>query len=558
VEEMKKAGVKMLRDEEWQIEEGLVLKEGRVYVPKDEKLRVEIIWLHHDTPIAGHRGQWKMVELVTRNYWWPGITKEIKRYVEGCDQCQRMKNRAEMPAGKLKPNQVPERPWQYISVDFIMKLPVSKGHNLILVVCIRFLKMSHFVATTEKTTAEGLVRIFRDNMWKLHGLPESVISDRGLQFAAGMTKELNKMLGIETKLSTAYHPETDGQMERTNQELEQYLRMYINHRQNNWAEWLAMAEFAFNNKIHTVTKMSPFQANYGREPRMGFDIRKKGKNEKAKEFVKEIKERHEEAKAALVKSQEEMKRQADRNRKEAEEYKVGDKVLISTKNFSMELRRRATKKLTEKFIGPYVVKKVVSENAVELELPAMLRIHPVVNVRRLVKYREQIEGQKKIPPPPVEVAGEKEYEVEEILDRQERRGKTKYLVKWKGYTAEGNTWEGLENLKNAGEKIEEFEKGRFEEEIRRIRIKKGKEIKLNPEAEEFRRGELLGRYIAKLLYGWDDKKFDEEYLKKLQKNWNRWKNNRKEGEKEEYIKKLEENLEWNEKDEETSRVILGG
>ena len=163
--------------------------------------------------------------------------------------------------------------------------------------------------------------------------------------------------------------------------------------------------------------------NYGREPRIGFDIRKKGKNEKAEEFVKEMKERHEEAKAVLVKLQEEMKRQADRSRKEAEEYRVGDKVLISTKDFSMELRKRATKKLTEKFIRPYVVKKVVSENAVELELLAMLRIHPVVNVRRLVEYREQVEGQKKIPPLPVEVAGEKEYEVEEILDRQERRGK---------------------------------------------------------------------------------------------------------------------------------------
>ena len=264
---------------------------------------------------------------------------------------------------------------------------------------------------------------------------------------------------------------------------------------------MAIAEFTFNNKVHTATKMSPFQVNYGRELRMVFDIRKKRKNEKAEEFVKEMKERHEEAKAALIKSQEEMKRQADRSRKEVEEYRVGDKVLISTKDFSMELRKRATKKLMEKFIGPYVVKKVVLENAVELELPVMLRIHLVVNVRRLVKYREQVEEQKKIPPPPVEVAGEKEYEVEEILDRQERRGKTKYLVKWKGYMAEGNTWEGLENLKNAGEKIEEFEKGRFEEEIRRIRIKKGKEIRLNPEAEKFRRGELPERYTAKLLYG---------------------------------------------------------
>jgi len=111
VEEMKKAEVKMLRNEEWQVKEGLVLKEGRVYVPKDEKLRMEIIWLHHDTPIARHRGQWKTVELVTRNYWWPGVTKEVKRYMEGYDQCQRIKNRAKMPAGKLRPNEVPERPW---------------------------------------------------------------------------------------------------------------------------------------------------------------------------------------------------------------------------------------------------------------------------------------------------------------------------------------------------------------------------------------------------------------------------------------------------------------
>jgi len=306
--------------------------------------------------------------------------------MKGYDQCQRIKNRVEMPAGKLRPNKVPKRLWQHILVDFIVKLPVSKGHDLILVVCDRFLKIFHFVAMTEKTTVKGLARLFRDNIWKLHGLPESVILDREPQLAAELTRELNKMLGIETKLLTAYHPETDGQTERTNQELEQYLRMYVNHRQNNWAEWLATAEFAFNNKVHTATKSSLFQINYGRELRMGFDIRKKGKNEKAEEFVREIKERHKEARVALVKSQEEMKKQADRNRKEAKEYRVGDKILISTKDFLRELMKRATKKLTEKFIGPYVVKKIVSENAVELELPALLRMHLVVNVRRIVKY----------------------------------------------------------------------------------------------------------------------------------------------------------------------------
>jgi len=216
VEEIKKAGVKVLRNEEWQIEEDLVLKEEKVYVPRDEKLRLEIIWLHHNTPIVGYEEQWKMVELVTRNYWWLGVTKKVKRYVEECDQCQRIKNRAEMPAGKLRSNEVPKKPWQHISVDFIMKLPVSKGYDSILVVCNRFSKISHFVVTTEKITAERLARLFRDNVWKLHGLSESVISDRGPQFVVELTRDLNKMLGIETKLSMAYHPQIDRQIERTN------------------------------------------------------------------------------------------------------------------------------------------------------------------------------------------------------------------------------------------------------------------------------------------------------------------------------------------------------
>jgi len=196
--------------------------------------------------------------------------------------------------------------------------------------------------------------------------------------------------------------------------------MYVNHRQNNWSEWLATAEFVFNNKIHTVMKSSPFKVNYERELRMGFDIRKKKKNVKAEKFIKEMKIRYEKVKVALVKSQKEIKRQADRNKKEAEEYKVEDKVLISTKDFSMELMKRATKKLTEKYIRPYVVKKIISENMIELKLPVSLRIYPVVNVRRIVEYREQVEGQKKILLPSIEVASEKEYKVENILDRRER------------------------------------------------------------------------------------------------------------------------------------------
>ena len=184
----------------------------------------------------------------------------------------------------------------------------------------------------------------------------------------------------------AYHPQTDRQTERANQKLEQYLRMYIDHRQNNQSEQLVIAEFAFNNKVHISTNLLLFKVNYRRELRIGFDIRKKEKYVKAEEFVKDMKDRHKEVKVTLIKSQEEIKRQANRNKKKVEEYRVGDKVLISIKDFPIELMKRAMRKLTEKYIGPYVVKKIILENAVELELLALLRVHLVVNVRRIVKY----------------------------------------------------------------------------------------------------------------------------------------------------------------------------
>jgi len=173
--------------------------------------------------------------------------------VEGCDACQQNKNRTEQPASKLIPNSILEKSWMHISADFIIKLPLAQGYNSILVVVNRLTKIVHFVPTTEKTLAEGLVRLFRDNVWKLHGLPESIISDRGLQFAAGLMKELNEMLEIKNKLSTAFYPQIDGQTERVNQELEQYLRMFIDHRQEQWPEWLGTAEFAYNNKVHSST-----------------------------------------------------------------------------------------------------------------------------------------------------------------------------------------------------------------------------------------------------------------------------------------------------------------
>jgi len=281
-----------------------------------------------------------------------------------------------------------------------------------------------------------------------------MVSDRGPQFAAELTKELNKMLGIKTKLSIAFHPQTDGQTERMNQELEQYLQFFIENRQKDWPEWLAAAEFAINNKVHMATKVLPFMANYGKEMRMGGDIRRKGKVESATEFVERMKKVHEEAEVALRKTQEEMKRYADRGRKETEKWKKGDRVLLSTKD--LVFKERPSKKLTERYVGPYTIEEVVSSNAVKLQLPSSMRIHLVVNVSWIVKYKEQVKGQKKEEGKLVEVKEVEKWEVEKILNKKKIRGVVKYLIWWKGFMVEGDTWERRENLKNAEELIEEF------------------------------------------------------------------------------------------------------
>ena len=164
VEEIKRAGVKMLRDEEWREVDGIIYKEGKVYVPKDNVLRMEIIRLYHDTPVEGHEGQQKTVELVTRNFWWSGITKEVKKYVEEYNFCQRNKNCIKQLAGKLMPNFILEKPWTHISADFITKLPLAQGYDSILVVVDQLTKIVYFILTTERTSAKELARLFRDNM----------------------------------------------------------------------------------------------------------------------------------------------------------------------------------------------------------------------------------------------------------------------------------------------------------------------------------------------------------------------------------------------------------
>ena len=198
------------------------------------------------------------------------------------------------------------------------------------------------------------------------------------------------------------------------------MRFFVDHRQKDWPEWLASAEFAVNNKV------LPFMANYGRELRMGGDIRKRGKVEKAMEFVERMKKVHEETGAVLKKTQENMKRQADRERKETKDWKKGDKVLLSTKD--LVFKERPAKKLVDRYVGLYTIEEVVFTNAVKLWLPTSIRIHPVVNISQIVQYKEQVEGQKKKKEKPIEIEGVKEWEVEKILNKIKIRGGDKYLV----------------------------------------------------------------------------------------------------------------------------------
>ncbi|KAL5525001.1 hypothetical protein ACEPAF_8870 [Sanghuangporus sanghuang] len=300
-----------------------------------------------------------------------------------------------------------------------------------------------------------MARIYRDHVFRLHGLPRKIIHDRGVQFDAKMMKELYKLLHIEGNPSTAYHPQTDGQTERVNQELEQYLRLYVNHRQSDWVDWLALAEFAYNNREHSATKLSPFFVNTGMHPLDFTGVGTALSNLSAEEFAKHVKEVHELAQGNLTQANEDMKRFYDRHAGKSITYEAGQKVFLDGRNIKTI---RPMKKMDDKWFGPFEVVEKVGASAYRLKLPkTWKKVHPVFN-EILLKPAVQpsFESQKKPPPPPPVIIDEQEeYEVEEILDSRLHRGKLQFLVKWVGY--EEATWQPESDVKdNAQESIQEF------------------------------------------------------------------------------------------------------
>ena len=245
-------------------------------------------------------------------------------------------------------------------------------------------KHAHIIPTTSDINSVGIACLFHDNVWKLHGLPEEVISDCGTQFISQFMWELNKLLGIKVAASTAYHPQTDGQTERVNQEIEQYLRLFVNQRQDDWFDWISLAEFSYNNRIHSSTQTTPFLLDNGQHPRLGVEPIRETRLEALEEFTTRMEEATKEARSALEKAADDMARFYDVHRQAAPVYKVGDKVWLNAQNISTT---QPMKKLDHKWLGPYPINKVISRNAYSLELPSSFgRTHPVFSVVLLHPY----------------------------------------------------------------------------------------------------------------------------------------------------------------------------
>jgi hypothetical protein len=439
---------------------GFLFYRNRLFVPDSDELKATLLQETHDNPSAGHPGRSKTYELLSRNFYWPNMTKYVDRWVKNCQTCRRITPSREGHQGVLKPLPVPGKSWKHLSMDFITHLPESQGFDAILVVVCRLTKFCRYTPCKGTCNAGELARLFRDNIWKLYGLPETVVSDRGTQFISTFWKHLCQILDTRAQLSTAYHPESDGQTERMNAILEQYLRAYVSYLQDDWAEWLASAEFAGNSQVSETTKVSPFFALYGFEPRFGFepiqpDLRPATRD--ANLFAEQMKKIMDFCRTKIIAAQARWEDYTNLSRKPARRYLPGQKVWLNARNIQT---LRPQKKLDWKNLGPFTVKRMIGSHACELELPATMRIHPVFNVNLLCPATDNpVPGQRQPPPPPVEVEGIEQYEVEEVVDsfwdrRSKRNPRLYYTIKWIGYP--DCTSEPAAYLENAAELVRNF------------------------------------------------------------------------------------------------------
>ena len=436
----------------------LILRDGRIYIPDIENLRFKVIQSYHDHKLRGHPGVRKTRELIMRDMFWKGITKDIEHYVKACPICRRAKAVRAKPYGFLKQSSIPDRKWSHLTMDHIEQLPPSGGYDSILVIVDRMTKQAIFIPCYTSDKAIDLARHFIQHVFSKHGVPFSITSDRGKLFVSEVWTEICKMLDIKSALSTAYHPETDGQTERVNQILEQYLRCYINYLQDDWSELLPLAEFAYNNTPQDSIGMTPFFANKGYHPVLNVDVAKV-QGSKLLETAQDWDSLNQYLKEKLQESFDKAAMHHDSGKRQTPRWKVGDMVYLNSKNIKT---KRPTKKFDWKNFGPFKITECIGSHAYRLKLPKDWKIHNVFHVNLLSKAPiEKFPQRKTSSQADIELEEEKEYEIERVLDirkigRSKENPKYEYLVRWVGYDENDDLWQAPETLHAAKELVLQF------------------------------------------------------------------------------------------------------
>ena len=450
----------------------------RLYVPDNAELKTRIIKLIHDSPPGGHAGRASTYDRVSAHYYWPRMTDSIARYVKSCHACKRSKAYKEGKQGLLKPLPIPDRYWQDISVDFITPLPIcaryGRNYQHIMVVVDRLSKKKKFIPL-DSLEVEAVVQAFIEWVWREEGYPSTIISDRGTQFIAHFWQRLCQRIGTKPKLSTAFHPETDGQTESANAALKQYLRAYVNYNQNNWVDLLAIAEFEANSDKNASSGIPPFLATKGYLPRSGlepptpWDIdatqRSKREVKTADVFINKLEELRQFLKEELKWSQSIMAEYANRRRLPAPELKEGDMVMLDSRNIKTA---RPNKSLDHKNLGPFKIVRVINNMAYELELPDGMNIFPVFHPWLLhLDNSDPLPGQTEPPPPPVSTdeTGSEHY-VDEVIDSKidgrtidpltKERGCLMYKFRWTGHAKDVPKWEKYPNAAGCPDLVADF------------------------------------------------------------------------------------------------------
>lgn len=408
----------------------------------------------HESALGGHPGIKKTKERVEQHYAFPGMKQKVEGIVKTCEICAKTKASRHKPYGLLEPLPTPARAWGSISMDFITKLPTSTvpdgtavTYDSIWVVIDRLTKWAYFIPWKETTTAEQLAYLFERNIVSHHGLPDDITSDRDKLFTSKFWQALMKRLDIKSKLSTSFHPQTDGQTERLNQVIEQYLRSYVNFEQDNWVDLLPTAQMAYNASKTNTTEVSPFFANYGYEP----ELRQGPLAEVPRAAIRadRLHEMHGMLRDTLEFVRDRMREHYDKHRLEGPRLEEGDKVFLLTRNLRT---KRPSKKLDFKKIGPFKITKKISTSNYELDLPKTMRLRAKVFHISLL---EPAPANAKLETHTEAEDFEEAFDVETILDSRISEGKLEYLIKWLDYEPASNSWEPLEHL-NCPEKLQQF------------------------------------------------------------------------------------------------------